>query len=147
MLLTQDEFEYILGLEKEFSENDNILLGPNPISWSRDIKSKTTKDMFILGFRRASIEVKKFTYNKRFRSCITLLRYDSMGAHTNPVGTDEKRFDGPHVHLYREGFEDKWAFPVSSIGVDSSDDISGVLAKIFKYCNIATHPIIVGSLF
>ena len=70
----------------------------------------------MLDFYRGSFELTKYTINKRYRQTITLLRYDNGGRHTNPDG---ELFEGAHVHLYREGFNEKFAFPVSKIGIDA----------------------------
>lgn len=147
MSLTQPEFEHLIRLKKEFKESTPIDLGPHPIEWHRDIISLESKDAFILDYRRASIEIKKFTYNTRFRTSIVLLRYCSQVKHTNPPGTDEQSFAGPHIHLYREGFDAKWAFPVSELGIKTADSHHEVLNKILDYCNIQNRPNIVNALF
>jgi hypothetical protein len=56
-------------------------------------------------------------------------------------------FDGPHVHLFREGFDDKFAFPVSEMGVDSGDAMDIVLIKLLRYCNVSGIPVIELGLF
>lgn len=148
MSLTQVEYSYYMGLEKQFKEPDELVLGPAPIHWKRDLLATTTKDSFILHFRRGSIELKKFTYNKTIRTCVVLLRYDAMGRHTNPPEADGKTFDGPHVHLYREGFDDKWAFPVTEIGLSDNPPptMEDVFNKIASFCNIVGCPHIQSSL-
>lgn len=140
--MTQSEFNYILGLKKTFQNSAEILLGPPPMKWSREIIANQTRDLFLLDFRRGSLEIVKYTYNKRFRNSVVLVRYDSVGKHTNPPGTDGASFDGSHIHIYREGFDDKWAFPVSEIGLSGTENIDAVLDKLLDYCNIAARPII-----
>ena len=66
-----------------------------------------------------------------------MLRYDNGGRHTNP---DEVMFDGPHVHLYREGYNDKFAFPVSEINVNEAEPIETVFNKIMLFCNVTRIP-------
>lgn len=147
MSLSQDEFNHLIKLKKKFQDSDAIELGPHPIEWQKKIVSTESKDTFIMDFRRASIEVKKYTFNKRFRTAVVLLRFDSHGRHTNPPGTDEKIFNGPHVHLYREGFEDKWAFPVEELGVKDASSMLDVFNQITNYCNIEKIPNVNQSLF
>ncbi|HJP19265.1 MAG: hypothetical protein CMI57_00350 [Parcubacteria group bacterium] len=147
MSITQEEFKYLIGLKKEFKEKDEILLGPSPMTWSRDLNSLNSKDTFIVDFYRGSIEIKKYTFNKRHRTSIVMLRYDSQGRHTNPPGTDERSFDGPHVHIYREGFDAQWAFPISELSLAEDKNMEEVLRKIFNYCNIINYPVIKRSLF
>ncbi len=73
-----------------------------------------------------------------------MIRYCSSVRHTNPDGVT---FDGPHVHLFREGFDDKFAFPVADIGVISGDRMDVVLLKLMQYCNVTTIPAIEAGLF
>ena len=66
------------------------------------------------------------------------MRFDSHGLHTNP---DNKQFNGPHVHIYKEGYDDKFAFPVSEIGIDEKAiDKEGVFKTFLNYCNIVYCP-------
>lgn len=147
MSLSQKEFEHLVGLKKKFQDNAAIELGPHPIEWSRDLVSVESKDAFILDYRRASIELKKYTLNKRYRTSIVLLRYDSVGRHTNPPGTDENKFDGPHVHLFQEGYDDKCAFPTSALGLGPNPTIPEVLNKLLDYCNVIERPQFADALF
>ena len=98
-----------------------------------------SKDIFLLDFHRGTIEISKYTYNKRFRQTIIMLRYDAKGRHTNPP-PDEKTFDGPHVHIYKEGYDDKFAYPISEIGVNENDSMEGVLVKFLNFCNVKNLP-------
>ncbi len=144
MSITQMEFEFLLAQEEEFNLLDPIKLGPAPQQWVRQIKSIETKDIFLLDFYRGSFELTKYTYNNRYRQSIILLRYDSKGRHTNPDG---ELLDGPHVHIYREGFNDKFAFPISEVGVDLVDTMEIVLAKILRFCNVNKIPSIEVPMF
>ncbi|MEP6645985.1 MAG: hypothetical protein ABJC12_02760 [Saprospiraceae bacterium] len=138
MNITQTECDHLLGLEKEFEDRISpIPLGPSPIRWTRIINSTQSHDTFLLDFNRGSIEVRRYTFNKRFRQTIILLRYDNEGRHTNPDGV---HFSGPHVYLYREGYNDKFAYPPSTIGIGNNDDMDVVLKKILLYCNVVKSP-------
>ena len=67
-----------------------------------------------------------------------LLRFDALGRHTNPDG---KSFDGPHVHIYKDGYDDKFAFSVSEIGIDENNlQTDAVLIQFLTYCNIVNCP-------
>lgn len=143
-MITQTEFENLLRQEKEFDNYDPINLGPAPIEWTRKINSASSKDSFLFDFYRGSFELTKYKYNKRFRQTVIMLRYDSHGRHTNPDGVF---LDGPHVHLYREDYNDKFAFPVSEIGVNESDTMEIVLQKILHFCNVKRIPSVNISMF
>lgn len=145
MAITQSEYNFLMGQEKVFYDPISpIQLGPAPIQWTRQINSTVNKEMFLLDFYRGSFELSKYTLNKRHRQTIILLRYDSAGRHTNPDGVT---FEGRHVHLYREGFNDKFAFPVSEIGVTDTDTIETVFNKIMHFCNVKRFPIIQVPMF
>ena len=82
---------------------------------------------------RGRIRISKCTYQNRYRKDIILLRLDIDGPeHTNPDG---EILGSPHLHIYREGYHDKWAFPLPS---DFSDDME-LFTKFFEFlvwCNI-----------
>ena len=144
MPITHAEFDYLIKLDKRFVETDELVLGPAPLRWERNVIAIKTKDAFILDFSRGSFELSKYTYNKRYRQTIVLLRYDAQGRHTNPDGTT---FDGPHVHIHKEGFDDKFAYPVTDIGINKIDGMEVVLKKFLTYCNVKSIPPIQTTLF
>ncbi len=63
----------------------------------------------MLDISRARINLKRQKYQARVREAIILARLDLSGRHRNPNGEEAGT---PHLHLYREGYGDKWAFPV-----------------------------------
>lgn len=141
-MITQEEYNYIISLKKEFKESKRIDLDKE---FSSDIIAIETRDTFILDYHIGTIDLKKFTYNKRYKKTIILLRFDSSGRHTNPDG---QIFDGPHVHIYKEGYDDKFAFPVSKIDIDENNiNKVEVLRKFLQYCNVVNCPPIQGSIF
>jgi|ERR1019366_698503 hypothetical protein len=145
MAITQSEFDFLMNEDKSFDDLASpIQLGPAPIQWTRQINAVTIKEIFLLDFYRGSFELSKYTINKRYRQTVILLRYDNGGRHTNPDGV---LFEGAHVHLYREGFNDKFVFPISEIGVDNSDSMDKVFDKIMHFCNVKKFPIIEVSMF
>jgi hypothetical protein len=135
--LSQSEFDYLMSQEKEFEDKSTILLGPAPLQWSKKIISTSTKDTFSLDFYRGTFRLEKYTYNHRFKQNTVLIRFDSYGMHTNPDG---EKMEGFHVHIYKEGFGDKFAYPASHFGIKDSDTIEVVLQRILRYCNINKIP-------
>ncbi len=140
MSLKQDTFDHLLSLKKVFEDTGIVSLGA---AWSKDIVSLETKDRFILDYKRGKIEIRKYSFNKRVRTSVILVRYCSLKRHTNPDGTT---FDGAHFHLYQEGFDDKIAFPVKdTLGIDpNASSREDVLSAIFKFCNITDPGIQLG---
>ncbi|MEK7263256.1 MAG: hypothetical protein AAB071_01950 [Bacteroidota bacterium] len=145
MAITQTEFDFLMSQDKSFDDMTSpLLLGPAPIQWTRQISATMTKEIFLLDFYRGSFEFSKYTVNKRYRQTIILLRYDNGGRHTNPDGIS---FEEAHVHLYREGYNDKFAFPVSEIGVSNTDSMETVFTRIMHFCNIIKFPSLEISMF
>jgi len=71
-----------------------------------------------------------------------LARLDFGGApHRYPDGEE---IDIPHLHLYKEGFGDKWAYPVPSKKFSNPSDPRLMLEDFMQYCNIIEQPIIKG---
>ena len=130
LLITQIEYESLMQLLKEFKERNPLSLKEH---WSREIIAPETGDSFMLDFYNGRIEFKKFSINKRYRNTIILIRYCSHGVHTNPDGI---QFTGSHLHLYKEGFDDKFAVGIGTIGATSSSTIVEVLEKFLDYCKI-----------
>ena len=145
MAITQSEFEFLMKQEKVFSDLVNpVILGPPPLQWTRKIESVDLRESFLFDFYRGSLELSKYTFNKRYKQTIVLLRYDNWGRHTNPDG---QLFEGPHVHLYREGFNDKFAFSPSTVGVSETDSMEQVLKELMLFCNVKKIPTIEVSMF
>lgn len=142
MSISQAEFEVIRLQSKQFDKLDNIELGHSP--WIREIICIENRDTYQIYYRRGSIEIKKFTFNKLFRKSIVLCRYDSRGRHTNPDGTV---FDGPHVHMYDENYGDRVAYPVTILGLVGDLDMDIVLKAFLDHFSITPHPIIQRSMF
>ena len=131
--LKQEEVDFLINMEKEFEDQSTILLFPAPLQWTRKLKSTTTNDTFLLDFYRGSFRIQKYTYNHRYRQTIVIFRFDSYGTHTNP---DDEVVSGPHIHIYKEGFGDKFAYPASKINVVESDPMEIVLHKVLLYCKV-----------
>lgn len=137
MAITQEEFNFLVTLEKEFKTNDPISLDS---IWSREILSVQSRDIFLLDYYKSSFRLEKYTYNKRYRKNIVLIRYDSVGKHTNP---DQTVLNGPHVHLYTEGYDDRVAFPPEKVGIDAKRlERAAILRVLLKYFNVRGCPVI-----
>ncbi len=138
--LTQAEYNTLMQLIKEFKEDDELNLNDR---WNREVLAPETGDMFVLDFYRGRIEFKKFSINKRYKKTVILIRFCSHGFHTNPDGTQLK---GPHLHLYKEGYDDKFAVDIKQIGATESSSMTEIMEKFLEYCKINKIPI-KGTLF
>ncbi|WFA22495.1 hypothetical protein ERY13_07550 [Paenibacillus mucilaginosus] len=105
-----------------------------------DVESKIYKDEnFVINInRKGKLKPTKCTYLTLYNKSTILLRLDIDGpAHMNPDGNV---IPCPHIHIYREGFDDKWAFPLENeIKTDTSDLLS-VLIDFLEYNNIENIP-------
>ena len=59
-MITKREFEYIKGLKKSFRDDEQIIFGPPPLTWSKEVIANDTKDTFLLDYRKGAIEIKKY---------------------------------------------------------------------------------------
>lgn len=143
--LTQAEADALLAMEKHRS---------NPTQWNYpDLGGRVTiplvsvdgREQFFLDLRRARIDLGKGTYQNRGRHAAILARLDFGGPpHRNPDGGE---IGTPHLHLYREGFNDKWAFPVPHDKFANLGDPWLTLADFMRFCNITQPPFIQQVLF
>lgn len=87
----------------------------------------------------------KGTYQNRGRQVIVLVRIDFGGApHRNPDGTE---VPSPHLHLYREGYGDKWVMLLPQDNFPNIADLWQTLEDFMRFCNIVDRPAIVRGLF
>jgi hypothetical protein len=136
--LTQAEADYLMAMEKRFESDDPLILGDTPLSYVRPLISLDRRERFLLDIWRGRLNLKKYRLQERARSVIVLVRVDAGGApHTNPDG---EIIPCPHIHLYREGFDDKWAYPLANYHFRTSEDIVITLEDFARFCNITGLP-------
>ena len=143
--ITQQEADVLLAMEKcrvDEKEWDYPALGGRiavPLS------SRDKRESFILDVSRSGSIVLKGKYQNRARQVFILARFDfGGGPHRNPDDTD---VGCPHLHVYREGYADKWAFPVPDDAFSDTSDPWQVLTDFMRFCNIVEPPIIKRGLF
>ena len=143
--LTQAEADALLALEKyrvdekewDYPDIGGYITVP--------LISADQRERFSLDIRRSRIDLAKGTYQNRGRQAVILARLDFGGApHRNPDG---EQIGSPHLHLYREGYADKWAFPVPNEQFGDLTDAWRTLKDFMLFCNIVNPPIIRKGLF
>lgn len=143
--LTQAEADALITMEKHcFDEKqwDYPVLGGRV---SIPLFSMDRREQFILDLSRGKINLSKGTYQSRARQIIILVRLDFGSApHRNPDGEE---IGSPHLHVYREGYGDKWAIPVPRERFSDLDDLWQNLEDFMRYCNIVKPPYIRRGLF
>jgi hypothetical protein len=74
-----------------------------------------------------------------------LARLDFGGPpHRNPDGEE---IPCPHLHLYREGYGDKWAVPIPVDRFPNVNDLWLTLQDFMDYCNVIEPPQIIRGVF
>lgn len=143
--LTQSEASALIALEKH-REDDQERDFPDPGSaLSVPLISADKREHFLLDIRRSRIDLVKGTYQNRARQVVVLVRLDFGGTpHRNPDGEE---ITSPHLHVYREGFGDKWAFPLPPDRFPDPGDRWRTLDDFMRYCNITRPPLLRRGLF
>lgn len=144
MEITQTEAEYLMKLVKQFETKDTIVLGNTYLKKIHPLISMDGREKFSLDIWHSSFILNKYRFQERARSVIILARVDIGGAlHTNPDGV---KVLCPHIHLYREGYGDKWAYPLEDYKFQNSNDIVTTFIDFARFCNIVDLPKIQRSL-
>ena len=76
------------------------------------VEAEREKESFFVNINRGRTSSLKVTYQTRARTVIPLARLDVGASHQNPDGM---HIGSPHLHIYREGFADKWAYELHSL--------------------------------
>ncbi len=136
--ITQKEAEKFLKEEKYRIDDTKYILPKTGGMLNISLRTKTHTD-FILDVRRGKMALKKNTFQARVKTEIILIRLDTGGPpHRNP---DKKEIFSPHLHQYRDGFDDRWAYPLPRNFTDP-DDFWLTLEQFMEYCNIVEKPFI-----
>ena len=121
-----------------------LVLGDIPLGFSRPLISLDGREHFVLDVWRGTLNLKKYKLQERARVVIPLVRVDVGGApHTNP---DDTVVPCPHIHLYREGYDDKWAFPLSEHLFRHPNDVVITFEDFAQFCKILRLPQIQTSM-
>lgn len=141
--LTQTEADRLINMDKyPLEANDHRYTFPEADGRRLEIPftSADRKEDFILNFCRKKVILEKRNHVIRAKKTILLIRLDVDGPpHLNPDGN---RLEGTHIHIYREGFGDRWAFPVPEDKFSKLSDPLTTLEDFMRYCNIRVIPFI-----
>ena len=138
--LTQADADRLLALEKH--RVDDQVWSP-PHQGERvtvPLVSVDGHESFSLDLRRGRINFLKSTHQTRGRQIFVLARLDvGGGPHRNP---NDEVIECPHLHLYREGFNDRWAYPVPPDRFSNLGDATRTLQDFMDYCNVTKPPLL-----
>jgi hypothetical protein len=136
-VLTQAEADALLAMTKHFVNPAPISIPPG-VDDTHELVGADPQERFLLDVWRGTLRFSKLRYQTRARKIVVLVRLDIDGApHTNPDGA---RLAGTHIHLYREGYDDKWAYPVDAVRFTNLADTRKSFEDFCAYCNIQGVP-------
>ena len=142
--LTQAEANALIALEKHRTNEQKWDFPMGGESISVPLQSADGREQFLLDMSRGRIDLRKVKLQNRGRQVVVLVRLDLGGPpHRNPDGEE---IGPPHIHVYREGYGDKWAFPLPA-DFRAVADLWTTLDDFFGYCNVTRPPVIQGGLF
>lgn len=98
------------------------------------------EERFHMDLGRGRRKVTKLKYQTRARVHVVLARLDIDGApHTNPDGSI---IGGTHIHLFREGWDDRWAVAVDPAEFSDLSDQAQALIDFCKVCRVVDLPML-----
>jgi hypothetical protein len=143
--LSQSEADALLALEKLRENDERHDFPAMGTSLTVPLRSRNRREQFLLDINTSRIDLLKGGYQNRARQVVVLARLDFGGRpHRNPDGEE---IGSPHLHVYREGFGAKWAFPVPSEHFSDPTDKFQALEDFMRYCNIVEPPLLSRDLF
>jgi hypothetical protein len=144
--LTQAEADLLIAMEKHRVDDERWQYPDFGGSLTIPLVSSDRRENFLLDLFRGRIDLLKGTYQNRSRQVIVLVRLDFGGQpHRNPDGEE---IPAPHLHVFREGFGDKWAVPAPP---DSFPHVGSnlweTLNDFMQFCNVTKQPLIQKGLW
>jgi len=143
--LLQAEADALLAMPKLRVDDTEWTFPPERGSVSIPLVSKDKREKFALDLSQGRINTLRIKYQNRARQVVTLARLELAGPmHWNPDGQE---ISCPHLHIYREGYGDKWAFPVSKDAFPNIADGWLTLHDFMRFCTVARPPRFFRGLF
>jgi hypothetical protein len=143
--LTQTEADALIAMPKVRINDDPWKYPALGGAITLPLTSADKRESFLLDISRGRIDLLRGKYQNRGRHVIVLVRLDFGGPpHHNPDGTE---VPCPHLHVYREGYGDKYAIPVPKVQFPDPGDLWEMLENFMRYCNVTDPPLIEKGLF
>jgi hypothetical protein len=132
--ITQAEADFLIAMEKRFVDDNDWTFPTAGERIGLALTSLDKRENFMLDVTRARIKLTKATCQNRARQAIILMRLDLDGPpHRNPDGTE---IPCPHLHIYREGFGDKWVIAAPIDRYPNTLDLPFTCEAFLQHCNI-----------
>lgn len=145
LYLSQAEANALIAMEKHTDSKETYRLPDLGGGVTVPLMSADGNEPFLLDVHRSRINLSKGKFQNRARTTIVLVRVDIGGApHRNPDGQE---IDCPHIHLYREGYGDKWAYSLPADKFRNPTSHWDTLYDFLAYCNVTKLPYFEKGLF
>ena len=132
--ITQAEADKLIEMEKRYVDEKDWTFPPSGQQVALALTSLDKREHFMLDVTRAQIKLTKATFQNRARQAIILMRLDLDGPpHRNPDGQE---ILCPHLHVYKEGFGDKWAIAAPLDRYGKAQDLFSTCEAFIRNCNI-----------
>lgn len=136
--LTQKEANTLLAMEKHRLSDEVTSFPLHGQKRVLPLQSVDGHESFLLDLSRGRDKKIRVKMQTRARKEIPLARLDIGGRpHRNDDGTV---LLPPHLHLYKEGFHDRWAMAPPSDRFTNLEDIPTTLRDFMRFCNIVLPP-------
>jgi hypothetical protein len=125
--IPQAEADALIAMEKRFIQTDDWTFPAAGDRLALELTSLDKRENFVLDITRLQIRLTA-------RQAILLMRLDLDGpVHRNPDGQE---VPCPHLHIYREGFADKWALAAPADRYANPADLFLTCEAFMQHCNI-----------
>jgi hypothetical protein len=143
-MLTQAEADQLIAMSKHFIQPPPAISIPPGTDDTFDLAGPSDRERFLLDVWRGTLRLSKLKFQNRVRTAIVLVRLDVDGApHTNPDGSF---LTGTHIHLFKEGYDDRWAYPVDQTVFSLLSDPETTFQDFCTYCKIESPPAVQGVI-
>lgn len=138
-VLTQAEADTLKAIEKYLLEPGRVKLPrpqtTNTYNLKYTLNSKNMQDMKVSAYRGKK-NPDKVSYRLIYGDYFILLRIDTKDntPHQNPDGTLIAPLQ-PHIHIYKEGYRDKYAYPLPKDFSDA-ENIMTLFIEFLTYSTI-----------
>ena len=143
IVLPQSDAEALLQMEKVRADEMMRVFPDFGGAIQVPLISSNNRESFSLDISRKRIALTT-KYQVRGRQVVVLARLDFGAPHRNPDGEE---LGVPHLHLYREGFGDKWAYPVPDQMLTNPADAWQCLVDFMRFYKVTEVPHITRGLF
>jgi len=144
-IISQNEADALFQMEKISTAANELKFPSLGGNLELSFTSENNKEEFFINYRQSSINLVKRNHHMRGRNILGLARLDLFGPpHRNPNGEEI----GPcHLHLYKEGYDLKWAQEVPENLFGNLKDSYETLRLFMVFCNVKKLPHLTKDLF